>query len=299
MNGKRFEKFFLLLFCLSIIFCCLVSSEIAIDNTLYIRLFSLSVIILLVLLFLIFGYQKTKLSIDKFSLIYFLYVVFKTLSISWSINKSVAIGEASKSITFFLFFILLQSLLTKYRKPFIELLLKNILIIVFLSFFYLISQFNYSPSLKRFDLYSVSGISGHKNLYSSFIYLSLVLSIFGSVFLKKKWKAIALALIIIQFLLIITLQTRAVWLGFIVFILFAVLLNVCSGKNKEINPSKITRIVLTNLVIMNIIFLLVLPKLIDTYNNNKPLTYNQFAKAICFKNGLDSNGTQMSWTHNG
>ena len=275
MNGKRFEKSFLLLFCLSIIFCCLVSSEIVIDNTLYIRLFSLSVIILLVLLFLIFRYQKTKLYIDKFSLIYFLYVVFKAASISWSINKSIAISEASKSITLFLLFILLQSLLTKYRKPFIELLLKNVLIIVFLSLFYLISQFHYSPSFKRFHLYSVSGISGHKNLYSSFIYLSLVLSIFGSIFLKNKWKAIALALIIIQFLLIIILQTRAVWLGFIVFILCAVLLNVCSRKNKEIKPSKTTRIVLINLFIMNIIFLLVLPKLIDTYNNNKPLTYNQ------------------------
>ena len=35
------------------------------------------------------------------------------------------------------------------------------------------------------------------------------------------------------------------------------------------------------------------------FPQDKPLTYNQFAKAICFKTGLDSNGTQMSWTHNG
>ena len=64
-------------------------------------------------------------------------------------------------------------------------------------------------------------------------------------------------------------------MGIILFILCAVLLNVCSIKIKEINPSKTTRIVLTNLLIVNIIFLLFLPKLIDTYNNNKPLTYNQ------------------------
>ncbi|MBL54378.1 MAG: hypothetical protein CL590_10900 [Alteromonadaceae bacterium] len=35
------------------------------------------------------------------------------------------------------------------------------------------------------------------------------------------------------------------------------------------------------------------------FPQDKPLTYNQFAKAMCFKTGLDSNGTQMSWTHNG
>jgi len=35
------------------------------------------------------------------------------------------------------------------------------------------------------------------------------------------------------------------------------------------------------------------------FPQDKPLTYNQFAKAMGFKTGLDSNGTQMSWTHNG
>lgn len=35
------------------------------------------------------------------------------------------------------------------------------------------------------------------------------------------------------------------------------------------------------------------------FPQDKPLTYNQFAKAMCLKTGLDSNGTQMSWTHNG
>lgn len=35
------------------------------------------------------------------------------------------------------------------------------------------------------------------------------------------------------------------------------------------------------------------------FPQDKPLTYNQFANAMGFKTGLDSNGTQMSWTHNG
>ncbi|MGB0567041.1 MAG: hypothetical protein ACPGKV_10735 [Alteromonas macleodii] len=35
------------------------------------------------------------------------------------------------------------------------------------------------------------------------------------------------------------------------------------------------------------------------FSQDKPLTYNQFAKAMGFKTGLDSKGTQMSWSHNG
>ena len=35
------------------------------------------------------------------------------------------------------------------------------------------------------------------------------------------------------------------------------------------------------------------------FPQDKPLTYNQFAKAMGFKTGLDFKGTQMSWSHNG
>ena len=98
MLSKRFDKSFLLLFSFGLVFCCLVSSEIAIDNTLYIRRFFFSSLLFLVLFYFLFHYQKIKLYVDNFSLIYLIYVIFKILSVSWSINKSVAVGEASKRL---------------------------------------------------------------------------------------------------------------------------------------------------------------------------------------------------------
>jgi O-antigen ligase len=274
MKSEQLNKIPVILFSIGVLLNCLFFTKVVLDNTLVPRFVFLAFFLFVFTIVAFFSFKIFHISIDAFSLFYLLFIVLIVASISWSLNTSVSIVESTKTLLYFFVFIFTSRLLSDYGDYFLTTILKAILILFFISLIQIFFQLLDLSSISRNDLYSISGISGHKNLYSSFLFLCSVFSFFSFFYFKKHWKYISLVAIVFQFILIALLQTRAVWLGYAVFVISSCVLFSLHKIFKSITKKRTISYIIIAIVIINTFFVFVLPQILNRYNELKPVTNN-------------------------
>ncbi len=271
---NKLTHFPVYLFSIGVLISCLVFTNVVLDTTLATRFVFLSFFLAVFIFYNSFFLKNINFYLDFFSIFYSGFVLFCVSSILWSANVSLAIIESSKISLFLLVFILANNLLWHYKDYFLTALLKTILVIFFISAIQIIFQLTALPEISRNYLYNLAGSSGHKNLYSSFIFLCSVFSFIGFLYLHKKWKYISAIAIIIQLVLIVILQTRTVWLGYTGFFISAATIYFLKTKIRTITFKRTLLYAAFTLLFLNFFFIYTCPRLLSIYNKHKPEIYN-------------------------
>ena len=141
------------------------------------------------------------------------YFLWSTLSVAWATNFSEAIFESQKGILGFAAFYMCRWFQLNDGN-FVTHLLKMVVLLssgILLLAGWQIIQLD--TSLEN-AYYEVRGISGHKNLFSTVLFL--LAGFLGIAYskLETNWRKIAAILFVVSLLLIVYLRTRSVYLGF-------------------------------------------------------------------------------------
>ncbi|PBQ31327.1 hypothetical protein CNR22_05970 [Sphingobacteriaceae bacterium] len=225
------------LFLLGIVISSVIGFPFILDPTLMPRFIALVIFAALSLYFFYKVNSSFIVKVDLILLSYASYTLFCCLSFLWSTTSSEAIFESSKQfLNLFVFLLTYFSLKTDYTF-FIKSLLKVSVILFVFIFLFALFQISGLENLDKESLYQVKSIQGHKNLFSSFLFLNLFFLISATYKLEKKWKLMAGICIALNLGLLFFLRTKAVWTGsgiallvFITFYLFSK--SVKSSKHK-------------------------------------------------------------------
>ena len=213
-NSLPVIKFFLG----GIIISSFIFSPFLLDLTLVPRFICLTLCLILAVYTLYRNGSKTKVGIDLILLAYLAYCLFCCLSYFWSKNKAESLFETSKIILSLLVFLFTYFSLKQDKNYFIEKLFKSSIVLFLIVFFFGCYQYFGITHLNEETLYSVNGLNGHKNLFSSFLFLNLFFLITAFHKLTKGWKKAAGICLILNLVFIFLLKTKAVWLGLIIFV---------------------------------------------------------------------------------
>jgi O-antigen ligase len=240
------------------------------DFTLLPRFISLSVVSILVIYFIHFTRQKLILGLDIVVLAYIAYTAFSALSACWAKNIPEALFESSKQILGLFVFMFTYLCLRRDQVYFIQAILKISIIVSLIVFLFAFYQFNKLNDLSAESLYLVSGLNGHKNLLSSFLFIHLFFLILASYKFEKNWKTLAIVSITLNFVLIFLLKTKAVWLAlFICSLLYLILYVLCTETKSRKSRTNIYVVIGTVLVLLNLVFFVFLKPIIhsNTYSD--------------------------------
>lgn len=265
---------FVHIFNTGILAVCLYFNKDALDQTLVPRFLLLSIFI--------FGFfwifirknkgLQTEISIPEISLLCF--SVFSVLSIGWAINPALSIVESSKIFLYLIVLFLVVQLFEQNKKNTLILILKYVLILFFISILFFFYQLVDIKHFNRTELYLIKGISGHKNLYSIFIYMCSIFSLIGIFLLKKYWKHTSYLALFIQVSIVFFLQTRSVWIAYIVFILTLGLIIILKHIIKKLSLKLTTLLILLTLILVNLGLINILPMALTHYQSILPKDLN-------------------------
>jgi O-antigen ligase len=274
MGNEKLARFPVFFFSIGVLINCLVFTSSVLDYTLVPRFIFLAFFILANYTFILIFIKKVNLSIDILILPFLLFTLFSLISNIWSLNTSLSIIESSKMFLYFFIFIISVSLLNYYGDYFISVLFKIILILFFVCAFQGLIQMLELPAISRKYLYIITGNTGHKNLYASFIFICMVFSFVSFFYLKSIWKIISVVAFIAELILLYLLQTRAVYIGLIVFLISGLFTFLLHKLVKTANYKYLIIFISISLIVINIFFIYALPRLLNIYNEHRPGSYN-------------------------
>jgi O-antigen ligase/tetratricopeptide (TPR) repeat protein len=251
---------------------CLFFTRLIIDPTLTPRLLALSIFVVIGLSAFVI-YNK-KISINFLSLLYFIFVLFVFLSIFWSQNTALSIIEASKYFLYFIFFIFFQKLLSTDEDDVHLKMTKTLIFIFFLTLIPLVIDVAQLTNFSREQLYSISVSNGHKNLYSSFLFLCSVLIFFGYKTLNEKWKKVAITVLVSQFLIVLFLLSRSVILAYLIFAFVFFCLFRLKNRNVPMKIKSIVFLAIICLSFLNVLIIWFLPAILSSDLMSQILKYN-------------------------
>jgi O-antigen ligase len=233
------------------------------DFTLVPRFLALTVCLLLSLM-LIYKKQKThKVDVDKLWLIYFSYTFFLCASILWSNTRSESYFESSKQILFFLSFLFTVYFLKKDAELFYKTLTRVSLLLFFIACGVGVYQALQLKSFAKEALYAITGLNGHKNLFSSFLFLNLFLLIRALLLNKGVLKLLYLFCVLVTLIILYFLKTKAVWLGLsFTFVFMALLAAYRLNLKEKVIKSRVNVFVIGTIILVNIFVLLFFKPLI-------------------------------------
>ena len=286
---KPFTLTYLILFILIVIIPNLYFNK-AMDKQLEIRMFGLSVFVTLLYIPLLslknntkYIHYKNEIFKNPVIILYFILIFIIGLSVFWATNRSEAIYEFLKRMTFFALFISLLIYIFPNDND------KSALIKNFVVFSLIISLTGLFQIIKIFTsnkysidtLYEITGNFAQKNIFSEVLFISFSFCIYAVYILKETWKKLALSGLIINFLLIIFLMTRAIWIGIFISFFFSLVLFLLYIRKPQISNTvkKSFRIILFSLGLILIIF-----TLLTLTDKNKTLQ-NHISNAFNFKEG--------------
>ena len=178
-----------------------------------------------------------EFSAEKFSRsILFIYLL-AAISIAFAFNKSEAIFEWFKIVTFFVLFSLLTTSFLNGKSNYIFLIRLIIIFSSLISLWGFYEIFTIS-SLKELDhqaSYFIRAFSSNRNLYSQILFLTLPFCLFGIYRLRSAWRLLSVASSVFVIILVTILLTRSVWIAFIVSLLFTVLVLFLFNKSFSLN----------------------------------------------------------------
>jgi O-antigen ligase len=190
------------------------------------------------------------------------FVIWSCCSSLWAQTKSEAIFENSKLVLGYFIFVTSIYLFKNKEDLFFALLIKFSLFIVFILASVALYQLSTLKNFNKESLYLVTGLNGHKNLFSSFLFLNLFFLLSGSIILNSVWKKLIFVGIGLNVSLLLILQTKAAWLAILLAIIcfFGLRLIIHFGPKKK--PRPIILIVIGSIV-FNVFFLQILNPLIN------------------------------------
>lgn len=206
------------------------------DATMLPRVFFTAVWLLIFLPVVYRLFRNAEWSFNLTDAAFFLYFLFYLISTVPAINKPESVYETEKIfLSFFCYLVFRISLQQKIITE--QLLLKTIAIVC--SFYFLFS-FLQLLNLIRLgkasgdNLYAVTGLAGHKNLYSGLLLLTNFLFVILALSTTGFWKKISVTLVVVQMGMIFILQTRSVFLALVVSFLIGVTISVWTLGKKSI-----------------------------------------------------------------
>ena len=272
MESESQIKKTILVFFIGVFFSCLIFTKLVIDTTLAPRMIFLSLFLLFFLIF--FVKSKTIIHFDIISSFYLAYLLYNVASLCWTNNFALSIFEFSKIFLFFTIFIFSQNILQKNENYFYTIISKVTVIIFFFSLLPALEEIINIKNLSRQELYQISAISGHKNLYSSFVFLCITSSCLGYSHLTKKWKILVIISILCEISIILFLQTRTVYIALIISF-FAFWLIYFFRYKFYLKKINFVFALIITLASLNFFFLIILPKISSHYLEKKPVEYNE------------------------
>ncbi len=255
-KNLKFIKVFLIGVALSIFSF----SPFILDLTLTSRFIILSALALLLIILLRRSGRRLDIIIDLPLFFYLSFVAFCCLSLIWSNTRSETLFESSKLILSLFVFAFTYLALKQNSDLFTKGLFKLSIAFVFISSVFAIWQFSRSAGLDKASLYNITGINGHKNLYSSFLFLNLFFLIRAYYSVKGLEKTISAVSIILTLALLILLKTKAVWIGSIITGLTYAILHYSKKINFKLN---FYTSLIGCLIFANLFFLFILPKIVE------------------------------------
>ncbi|MCC6372703.1 MAG: O-antigen ligase family protein [Bacteroidia bacterium] len=114
-------------------------------------------------------------------------------------------------------------------------------------------------------MYLITGLNSHKNLLTSFLFLMLPFVIIGLKKFRSYWKFLSVLALLCSTILIVLLRTKAVWLGLSAGTMFFIITFFLKKKNIG-TGSKPFFVSVFMLVLINLLFIFLLPSLIKKYS---------------------------------
>ncbi len=226
---------------------------------------------------LVFAFRKLRdieiyISVPEIGLLLFSF--YAVLSIFWALNPALSIVESSKLLLYSIFLIIITQILYQNELKPLDVLLKYLIVLFYISLLFFAHQLSNIDNYNRLSLYLISGINGHKNLFSTFIYLSSIFSLLGISLLNKKWKIISSLALIIQISIVLFLQTRSVWIGYLIFILSIITIFILRRFVKRINLKHVIVMTVATLISLNFLLINILPNALHRYQLHLPKELN-------------------------
>lgn len=201
-----------------------------------VRLLFSSIVLLLILIFKPINH-KLQVSHLKVLSLFMLFYLLSLLSSIWAFNTSEALYRSQLIFTAIAFgWLLLQSVRSK------AVLLNSIFILSLISIVYYIVELSQMDRFDAYDFYKVHNFFIHKNLFSSFLFLLLILSLYVQQFQSKARRTFSLLMITLLFVSVISLQNRNTYIALAVVAIAYSLLSIKWTK-------KITSLVAAGIVL--------------------------------------------------
>ncbi|MBC7696314.1 MAG: O-antigen ligase family protein [Burkholderiales bacterium] len=254
-KSRLFSIFFIGIFLSSLVY-----SPYVLDFTLTPRLIFISITLFLsfFLWYKINSLQRVKL--DFIVLAYIFYILFNCLSGLWANTPTESIFESAKLIIALSVFLLSYYLFKSDRESALTILAKISVVIVFVEFALVSFQLSYLSEFSKEAMYNVYGANSHKNLLSSYLYISLFFLLVGLFRMKKTWKWLTVAALILNLGIIIITQTKAVWIALAVSGLLLFFLLLYKRTKFKIN---FKWCLIVCILLANIFFIWVQPRIIE------------------------------------
>jgi len=202
--------------------------------------------------------------------IFFGYLLFALLSLFKAANIAEGVHELSKILLSLAFLFIATTILISSKRH-ISIMIKAVIISALGLASIGIYQYFQTGSFS-----SVTSTMANKNPYSASLFLMLPFTIYGSFVLSKYWKSIAAICTTVLLFLILSLQTRSVWVGLFVSTFVTAIFAVFCWKYLQSNEPKssIFRRILFPLVVSIIILS------VSSFFTLKTHTFNSFLKRI-------------------
>ena len=187
------------------------------DYTLLPRYASASLVFLVAasLLFLKSFKKADKLcwpSIDLATALLLSYFIWSTLSVFWAVNFSEAIFESQKALLGLAAFYFARWFQLN-DDTYVTRLLKGLTLLTGVVLLVVGWQFIQTDSTAVKVHYELRGISGHKNLFSTVLFLLVAFLSLSFLKFKNHWRTAAAMLLVVSLIALIFLKTRSVYLG--------------------------------------------------------------------------------------
>jgi O-antigen ligase len=234
--------------------CSLFYTSILLDFTLTPRFFLLSIFLLGFLT--IYKGFNAELEITIINLSFLLYIILSTFSFLWALNPYETWFIAVKSVCSYTMFVLAIYFMRKNKNS-ISYIYKVAGIIagiaLSLSFieFNEITIFNIHFNSNESPTYYITSINSHKNLLSSFLFILVPFLFLGFNRVKGKSKYYYCVLLILLFILLYILKTRAVWFATLLSVVLYLGLFVSIKKDKLF-----IKLYVSSLIVLGLCFVL-------------------------------------------
>lgn len=277
INGL-YESLFFIFLAFIIIVLPVVHYKPALDITMMPRVFVLSGFFFL-FSFFYFSFNKTTpplFSVLRHKLFWILFgwLLISLISLLFAKNSVEGIYDIIK-VFFVITTVLIGSLMFSSNENWVDYLVKFVVvssiitsIIGFTQYFmWVYGNSGNQISDGRNVIYLVVGVMSHKNLFSSSLFMMLPFTLYGIYSFRSMWRGLAALSALSLLILILILQTRAVWVGFLIASSFTVVLILLFSRSFGV--SKKIKFFLASITVLGVISLGAMVSLIGSESQNK------------------------------